>query len=195
MPTSFPIIRKGDTLHPVNDEGLRLVRSLPEGQWLRADIVTMRNVSLHRKCFAYMQLAYEHWQPASESIVSRMERETVKRLGKYLVRQGIAQEAAQAVVDGYLSDVEASRQFMEFPRSFDQFRADMTIKAGYYEMLMTTDGPIKKAKSWAWINMPESEFKQLFEDIRRVCWDEILSQSYESIEQADAVAEQLMSFD
>ena len=77
----------------------------------------------------------------------------------------------------------------------DAFREFITVEAGYFDTVITPAGPRRVAKSWAWKNMAEADFQSLFAAIRRVCWELILSQTFTSIEEADAAAEQLMQFD
>ena len=69
------------------------------------------------------------------------------------------------------------------------------MKAGFFKLVITPAGPRREAKSWAYKNMPEAEFQRLFSAIRSVCWELILSQTFETIEQADEVAAQMMTFD
>lgn len=191
--TRLYLHRRGDGLFAANSEALNSLRALPMGKDYAVDIVLLRNGPMHRMAFSYLQLAFSYWQP--KSYVSAVEKETVKTLGMFLSSNGIDENAAATLCKAFLVELNESRKGMAVEKDFDAFREFVTIEAGFYHSVITPAGPRKIAKSWAYKNMGEDEFKRLFDAIRRVCWELILSQTYNTIEEADLAAEQLMSFD
>lgn len=193
MATRIPVVRRGNVLEPANQEALDAIRELAPGQTLAADLVMLRNGQLHRKAFAYVKLAFEHWSPAN--FLTAAETATVNKLGKFLADRGIDREAVQTLCDEFLGHLNNARRGLEVERDIDSFRELITVEAGHYRTVITPAGPRRIAKSWAYKNMSQVEFQRLFSDIRDTCWRLILNQTFASIEDADAVAEQLMQFD
>lgn len=193
MPTRIPIVRRGDMLLPANPEALEKIRSLPIGRELAADVVQLRNALLHRKAFAFLTLAFDYWRP--KNFLAVAERKTVASLGKFLVKNGLEQETVSELCKSFLRHLNESRRGLEFERDIESFRSFITIEAGFYRTVITPAGPRREARSWAYKNMSEDEFQRLFAAIRNTCWTLILSQTFATIEEADAVAEQLMTFD
>lgn len=191
--TRLYIQRRGDGLFAANSEALQSIRSLPTEKDYAVDIVHLRNGPMHRKAFAYMQLAFSYWEP--KSYVSIIEKETVKRLGIFLSDNGIDESTAATLCKQFLIDLNVSRSDLGIEKDFNAFRDFVTVETGFYDHVVTPEGPRKIARSWAYKNMGQDEFQRLFDAIRRVCWDLILSQTFGSIEEADLAAEQLMNFD
>lgn len=189
----FPIIRRGDMLLPANPEALEAVRALPIGRELGCDVVQLRNAALHRKAFAFVKLSFDYWNPTN--FLATAERQTVGKLGKFLVDSGLDRDAVRTLCKQFLHHLNNGRRGLEAAKDFEAFRNFITIEAGYYRLVITPAGHRREAKSWAYKNMGEAEFQKLFEAIRGVCWELILSQTFATIEEADAVAEQLMNFD
>lgn len=189
----FPIIRRGDMLLPANPEALEAVRALPLGRELGCDVVQLRNAALHRKAFAFVKLSFDYWQPKNH--VQSIEKQTVGKLGRFLVGNGLDADTVRTLCKQFLHHLNDARRGLVVAKDFESFRQFITIEAGFYKLVITPAGPRKEAKSWAYKNMAQADFENLFSAIRRVCWDLVLSQTFSSIEEADAVAEQLMNFD
>lgn len=193
MATRIPLFRRGDMLLPATQEGIELLRRLEINKAYAADVVQLRHLGLHKKAFAYVKLAFDYWQP--ENFLTTAERKTVGKLGKFLVDSGLDQDTVRALCKEFLGHLNESRRGLEVHRDIEAFREFITVEAGFYRTVITPAGPRREAKSWAYKNMGEEEFQRLFTAIRGACWDLILSQTFNTIEEADAVAEQLMEFD
>lgn len=185
--------RFGEVLVPANEEAQDAMGTLPVREDVAVDVVRLRNGALHRKAFAYLQLAHSLWTP--RNFLSATETAVVKKLARFLVGHGLDQETVKTLCRQFLGHLNASRKGLEAERSFDAFRDFVTIEAGFYRTVITPAGPRREAKSWAYKNMSEGEFQQLFAAIRDTCWRLVLSQEFKSIEEADAAAEQLLGFD
>lgn len=78
-------------------------------------------------------------------------------------------------------------------KSFDRFRKDLTIKAGYYIQEVRLDGSIRtEARSISFAEMDEQEFAQFYEAQVRVILDLVLT-NY-TREDLDRVVEETLSF-
>jgi len=185
--------RRGDMLIPVDSEGQAELRKVKTGQRVGVDIVTVRNEGLHRKAFVLLKLAFDYWEP--KNFVSTVEKKTVGNLGKFMVQHGVDADAARALCKQYMQTLNESRKGMDADRSFDAFREFITVEAGFYDTVITPAGPKRVAKSWAYKNMSDSKFQELYKGVFNACWDLVLKQTFDSPEHAESVVMELLSFD
>lgn len=185
--------RRGDMLVPADQQAVEVLRSLPVGQPLGVDTVQVRNAGLHRKAFALMQLAFDYWQP--ENLVSTVERKTVHKLGKFMVDNGVDRDAARNLCGQFLRKLNASRETLEPEKSFEAFREFVTVEAGFCDTVITPSGPKRVAKSWAYKNMSEARFQELYGAVFEVLWRLVLKQTFASPDEAETAAMALLGFD
>jgi hypothetical protein len=55
--------KAGNALHPVGQEALELLQKVKVGDDVFVDLVRPRNLQFHRKFFALLQIAFDHWEP------------------------------------------------------------------------------------------------------------------------------------
>jgi len=185
--------RRGNALVPVDQQGIDALHKLPPDREMAADVVVPRNIRFHRKAFALLQLAFSYWEP--KNFVTAVERNTVASLGKFLVSRGLDRDAVRALCGEFLRHLNSRRQTLEAEKSFEAFREFVTVEAGFYDVVQTPAGPRKVAKSWRFSSMDEAEFFELYRAIFSVCWRLVLSQHFDSEDEAEAAAEQLLTFD
>jgi len=78
-------------------------------------------------------------------------------------------------------------------KNFEQFRNDITVLAGFYEMAVNLRGETRlTAKSISFANMDQAEFDDLYNATVNVILKHVLTQY--SREQLDAVMDQLIGF-
>ena len=190
----FTTIRRGDFLVPADADSIDELRKLPQGKPLRSKVVQPRNYQFLKKAMALIKLAFSYWQPSS--YVTAVEQSTVRSLADYLCNNGLDAEAVSNLCTGFLQHLNARREErVDAEKSIDEFRAWVTVKAGYYHEVMTPAGPKRIPKSWAFANMSEDEFGRMYGQLMNVCWKLVLSQTFESPEAAEAAADQLIHFD
>lgn len=82
-------------------------------------------------------------------------------------------------------------------KSFERFRKDVTILAGFYEVVTNLKGEVRlEAKSLAFHNMGEAEFGLVYSAVLDVVWDRVLkAKGYESPEKVDAIVQELLRFE
>lgn len=79
-------------------------------------------------------------------------------------------------------------------KSFDAFREEVTILAGFYEQAFDLDGRmLLRAKSIKFGSMDDVEFGQLYEAVLDVLLKHVLT-NYKDRDEVDRVVEQLMEF-
>lgn len=146
-------LRKGNgCLIPDSVEDSGHLSKFKFGDVLKAEVTRPRNYHFHKKLFALLNFAYDHWeQPEVET--------------KY----GVA------------------------GKSFDAFRRDLTILAGFYEQIVRVDGSVRvEAKSISFAEMDAEQFEELYEKMIGVILKHVLTRY--SREDIDGVVEQLLMF-
>lgn len=184
------LMRQGKGLMPVNDSDADAVQKLKHGLVYKADVVAPRNLKFHRKSFALLNLAFEYWEP--ESMVAEVERETVTRLQSYFVKHGISEDATAALCQGFIAELESHRAEYDTGKDFETFRAYVTVKAGFFNLVNSPAGPRKVPKSISFAQMDDVEFANYYRQILNVCWHICLHRVFDNQEQ---LAEQLLRFE
>jgi len=185
--------RRGDMLVPADEASAVALRALPTDQMIGVDTVVVRNFENHKRAMALVRLSFDYWEP--KNFVSTIERKTVGNLGKFMVSNGVDRDAARALCKTYLQHVNANRQNMAAERSFESFREFITIEAGYCDTVLTPAGPKRMARSWAYKNMTEQKFQEMYKAIFAACWDLVLKQTFDSESHVEQVVMELIGFD
>ena len=80
--------------------------------------------------------------------------------------------------------------------TFDRFRKDLTILAGYYESTYNVRGEVRlEAKSLSWAKMSEEEFAKLYSDTIDTILTKVLNRPDLTPEKVRAAVDELMRFD
>ena len=187
------LVRRGDVLAPANPDDLDAVRKIPVGRMVKAEITQPRNAAFLRKAFSLMRMSFDHWQP--DTIVSKIERDTVVRLGKFMTANGMARATAFAFCKQFMDRLNSERYAYEAERSFEAFRDWLTVQAGFFRVVHTPGGLRKEPRSISFGKMTEEEFAEYYNAIFSVCWRVILSKSFGSEAEAQIAVDQLLSFD
>lgn len=88
-------------------------------------------------------------------------------------------------------------QGQELPKSFDQFREDLTILAGHYTAHPRMDGTCRlHAKSLSFARMSDEQKLDVFRDVRTATWDRVLKYAnYRTPEEVDEIVNRLIGFE
>lgn len=191
------IKQSSEILIPATPETSELLQSkIKLGAVLVADFKQVRNPAFHRRFFALLNLGFEYWEPTGGAISSN-ERKLVTGYAKYLASFGGSETALLDAAEQYLEQVGSRRvtNGISLCKSFDAYRAWVTIESGHYDAIQLPDGTLRKhPRSIAFANMDDIEFQQLYRAALDVLWRWILSKSFKSRSEADNAAAQLMSF-
>lgn len=88
---------------------------------------------------------------------------------------------------------EATYKGEVIAKSFNQFRNDITVLAGYYETTVTLKGEVRLvAKSMSFASMEQDEFEKLYSSLINVVLQRILTKYTRS--DLDSVIDRLMQF-
>lgn len=166
------------------------------GSVLVADFKLVRNPAFHRRFFALLNLGFEYWEPTGGAI-SANEQKLVNGYARFLASYGGNEGALLDAAEQYLEQI-ASRRItngISLCKSFDAYRAWVTIEAGHFDAIQLPDGTLRKhPRSIAFSSMDETEFQHLYKAALDVLWRWILSRTFNSREEAENAAAQLMSF-
>ena len=184
------LIRRGDALYPAEQSDLEALRKLKIGVALKGDVKQPRNYHFHKKLFALLNLAFEYWRP--DSLISDVERATVDKLCQFMQSQGVSAESLTELSGAFLMHLNNHRQNIPAERSFDCFREYVTIKAGYFDTVITPSGLKRIARSISYASMDDTAFAEYYRQILNVCWQLCLHSVYQNKEQ---LAEQLLMFE
>ena len=166
------------------------------GTVLVADFKKVRNPAFHRRFFALLNLGFDYWEPTGGAISSN-ERRLVNGYARYLAAFGGNESALMDAAEQYLDQV-ASRRItngISLCKSFDAYRAWVTIEAGHFDTIQLPDGTLRKhPRSVSFASMDETEFQQLYRAALDVLWRWILSRVFRDQREAENAAAQLMNF-
>lgn len=167
-------------LIPATPETSDLLQSkIKLGAVLVADFKQVRNPAFHRRFFALLNLGFEYWEPTGGAISSN-ERKLVTGYAKFLASYGGNESALLDAAEHYLVQVASRRvtNGISLCKSFDAYRAWVTIQAGHYDAIKLPDGTLQKhPRSISFANMDEIEFQQLYKAALDVLWRWILSKA------------------
>ncbi|MGL4638570.1 MAG: DUF1367 family protein [Shewanella sp.] len=151
-----------------------------------------RSLSHHRMFFGgLLGLGFEYWEPAG-GLVTAGERRGIESFADYLDRKR-GSTVIREVADIYIQHLAQLRgQRIQAPnKNFEQFRRWVSIEAGYYDLQMSPNGPVKVAKSISWHNMDQTEFWKFYKAAFSVVWRLVLSQHFGSEEECQNAIDNL----
>lgn len=166
------------------------------GSVLVADFKLVRNPAFHRRFFALLNLGFEYWEPTGGAI-SANEQKLVNGYARFLASYGGNEGALLDAAEQYLDQIAGRRitNGISLCKSFDAYRAWVTVEAGHFDAIQLPDGTLRKhPRSIAFSSMDETEFQHLYKAALDVLWRWILSRTFNSREEAENAAAQLMSF-
>ena len=81
--TEITLIRRtGDYLVPATEHDREVMSHIKIGEGMRCKFTKQRNIWFHRKYFALLNLAYEHWEPEAEKTLYKGH-SVEKNFGKF----------------------------------------------------------------------------------------------------------------
>ncbi len=114
------------------------------GAVLVADFKQVRNPAFHRRFFALLNLGFEYWEPTGGAI-STNERKLVTGYARFLATFGGNEPALLNAAEQYLERIADRRAgSISACKSFDAYRAWVTVEAGHYDAIQLPDGTLRK---------------------------------------------------
>ncbi|WP_392945054.1 DUF1367 family protein [Serratia ureilytica] len=165
------------------------------GAVLVADFKKVRNPAFHRRFFALLNLGFEYWEPTGGAI-STNERKLVTGYARFLATFGGNESALLDAAEQYLERVADRRAgSISAEKSFEAFRAWVTIQAGFYTEFIMPDGTKRQEpKSISFAKMDDIEFGEFYKSVLDVLWNYILFRTFPDQQSAENAAAQLMGY-
>lgn len=185
----------GDLLVPATRDARDFLRSKKVGSVLYADFKQARNPAFHRKLFSLLNLGFDYWQPTGGAI-SPADKALVNGYVKFLTYYAGGEDALQAAADEYLADIAEKRAGnISAAKSFEAFRAWITIQAGFSTKFVMPDGTTRnEPKSISFAKMDDIEFSEFYKAVLDVLWNYILFRTFPDQQSAENAAAQLMGY-
>lgn len=165
------------------------------GAVLYADFKQARNAAFHRKFFALLNLGFDYWQPSGGAI-SPADKKLVRGYVQLVAHYAGHEETLRELADQYLhEEAEKRASNISSVKSFEAFRAWVTIESGFYTEYQMPDGTSRKEpKSISFAKMDDIEFSQLYKSVLDVLWNYILYRTFPTQQAAENAAAQLFSY-
>lgn len=184
-------------LLPATPESGEFLHSVKIGEWIHADFKRVRNYAFHKRFFKLLQLGFEYWTPVGGTL-SPDELQLIDRFVGYLVKMSghrYGEVLSAAADDFLLQEGQLRTRDVALLKSFEPYRAWVTVQAGYYDEVILPDNSRRRTpKSIAFARMDEDTFRQLYKDVFNVLWNFILRHKFRSQQEAENVAMQLLEF-
>lgn len=193
--SSLVLVWNGFGFVPATAQDREALGPLKPGDPITARFKRMkdRSYQYHKRFFVLLQLGFDYWEPPG-ALIGVNEERFVRQFVEYSGRYGANVDVMHALATEFIGLV-GQRRAEHFPaveKSFEAFREWVTVEAGFYNVQITPDGPIKVAKSISFDRMDQLQFQQLYKAAFNVLWRVVLSSKFETEEQAEATANQLM---
>lgn len=142
-----------------------------------------------------LNLGFDYWQPSGGAI-SPTDKELVTGYVKFLAYYAGGEDALQDAADEYLADVAEKRAGnISAAKSFEAFRAWVTIQAGFSTKFIMPDGTTRnEPKSISFAKMDDIEFGEFYKAVLDVLWNYILFRTFPNQQSAENAAAQLMGY-
>lgn len=150
----------------------------------------------HHKLFfgGLLPLAYEYWRPTG-GMVRKSEQDAVHWVVRRICQvSGADGKAMMGFADAALQELAVKRgeKYGAAAQSLAAFREWLTIEAGWFDIVETPAGVVKRAKSIAFANMGQEAFNRFYKDCFAVAWNLMLSAVFDSEEAAQQAAVEKM---
>jgi len=188
-------IKTSAGLVPHTDHDREIFNKWKVGALITGKFSQVRSYRNHKRLFALLNLTFDYWEPEG-GFISKSERELSKKIFKMLDdHNGNNGFFLQVGRDFLKSEIDHRKQSIEnIYKSFDVFRKWAIKEAGFFEEHNTPTGKEQIAKSINFAKMDEFEFRELYKSVFNVCWLFVLSRSFNSEQEAEEAAINLLKF-
>lgn len=162
------LLKKIDAaLYPADDEAANYLFQCKQGQVVKAKISKPRNMAFHRKYFALMKYAFEHWNLPEISLQGRP----------------ISKDNDIYYYNG-----------QKIEKNYKTFRKNIQILAGFGDPIFTLNGDVRfESKSISFGSMEADDFDKLYNSVINVILKHVLK-NYTK-DDLDQVVAEILRFD
>lgn len=196
MPNNeFYLIRTVSGFQPATEQDLEACMPYKVGDVIRFMAQKPRNGKHHRKGFALLQLGFNYWEGNSSFLTAgekNMASFLADKLDKMAGGSGVIVQAISELVK------QKEKQRMDkigvIEKSFNAYRKEVTIKAGFYDIERSPSGIKKHAHSLSYDRMPQESFNEWYKASFGIIWNETLSKHFASEKEADDAANNMLEY-
>jgi len=180
---------------PATEQDQEACRLYKVGDTIRFKAQKPRNGAHHRKGFALLQLGFSYWEPPTEPLTAG-ERHMAQIIADRLDAMGGGSGVIVEQVALIAKEVADNRllRIGELEKSFDAFRKDVTIRAGFYDLEMSPSGLQKKARSLSFGSMAQEDFNAWYKAVFSVIWNLVLVRHFETEEQMENAVNSMLEY-
>lgn len=188
------LIRSGSGFQPATDADSDRCSAYTQGQIIRVKAQLPRNGKHHKKAFALLQLGFEYWEPVG--FLTTAEKQLASRIADELY----AMSGNNQAVVNWIGDIVARHEKARAnacgaaEESFDAYRREITIKAGFYDVVKTPSGVKKEAHSLSFSAMPQEKFSEWYRAAFGVIWNMTLYRVFDHESEAEKAVDELMGY-
>lgn len=187
-------IKTAGVLVPADDHTKEVFEKYKAGGVIKGDFKQVRNPKYHRRFFALLNLSFEYWEP-SAGVLQGSEKNIIKSFVNALSKYMDDKETIKVFARHFLENVVAARRnrITTITKSFEAFRKEILVEAGFYELVHTTSGIKKQAESISFAKMDEDRFREVYKAVFSVCWNRVLCKTFPTEQEAENAINNLMS--
>ena len=181
MPIEILLEKRPDgSFIPVTPEGVEDAKKFKVGTGVTATITKKQNYQFHKKLFALLGFLFENWD--AESQLERLPHWAL-RFSRWLDNRYEAKpenskgvEGIKKLIEDFCHEENEYRK-VHAVKSFESFRGEVTILAGYYEQTFTLNGEAFKLvpQSLSYDKMSPEEREIYYNQVCDVGLEKILS--------------------
>lgn len=155
-----------------------------------------RNLAMHKKYWALVDLAKEYWRPTDREVIA-YEIKLFRSYVNFLNNNGINGSSLNGSIKHFLKlGIERRKKNAELtPVTKEAFHRYIKIKLNHYELMRNERGVFKSTKSISFGSMSQEAFEAFYKEAFDICWNAGMKYVFEHKSQAEqAIAMQLLSF-
>ena len=154
-----------------------------------------RALDFHRLYWAgLIGLTLDYWEPAG-GLIGPSERKVLNGLIAYGRTTGLNSDGLGQFIKHYVNDLKRSRAGkVEVPhKSKESLHEWIKEEVGLYDLVLTPKGTKRVTKSINFNAMSEEQFRAFYKKAFSVCWNFILTKTFDDEAQAEQAINQLIA--
>lgn len=197
MATELALVKREDgALMPAANIDIEIASNWKVGSAYKVKAVRMnaRALEFHRLYWAgLIGLTLDYWEPAG-GLIGPSEKKALKGLIYFAERGGMDASGLKQLVKFYVNDLKDRRAGkVEVPsKSKEALHEWIKEEAGLYDLVLTPKGTKRVTKSINFNSMSEEQFRAFYKRAFNVCWNFILTKTFDDPAQAESAINQLI---
>ena len=199
MAAELALVKREDgALMPASNIDFEIASNWKVGSAYKVKAIKMnpRALSFHRLYWSgLVALTLDYWQPAG-GLIGPSERKAVDSFVGFIeIMQGAKSPGLHNAKNSYFEHLVLSRsEKVEVPhKSKESLHEWIKEEVGLYDLVLTPKGTKRVTKSINFNSMSEEEFRAFYKKAFTVCWNFILTKTFDDPGQAEYAINQLLT--